>query len=121
MSASYCLMVADNLRPPGGSAPRRNLAGTAEYEPEHSERQVSGSVAVGTDCRWLGSLAVPMTGEQSALVTIEREGPTPPGAPVATRVELVIPPGELDAVLVLLRGLIAQARGDRVLPRRSAR
>ena len=121
MSAPHCLIVADNLRPPSDSASGRSPSRAAEYEPEHSDRQVSGSVAVGLGCRWFGSLAVPMTGDQSVLVTIEREGPVPAGAPAVPRVELVIPPGELDALITLLRGLLGQARGDGVLLRRSSR
>jgi hypothetical protein len=120
MSASYCVIVADNLRKPGGSALRRSVPGDAGYEPGHSERQVSGSVAVGAESRWSAALAVAMTGDQSVLVTIERNGPAPAGSPAVPNVTLVIPPGEVDALLTLLRGIVAHARGDGVLARRSA-
>lgn len=120
MSASYCLVIADNIWAPKASA-HRGITRVSEYQPEHSERQVSGSVPLGADSRWFGTLAVPMTGDQSALVTIEREGQTPAGAPDVPSIEMVIPTGEIEAVLALLRGLVAQARTDGVLPRQSAR
>jgi hypothetical protein len=62
-----------------------------------------------------------MTGDQSALITIEREGGLPPGAPSVPGVTLVVPPGEIDALLVLLRGLVAQARREGILVRRRGR
>ena len=91
---------------------------SAPYEPEHSERQVAGSVTAGR-ARWLATLAVPMTGDQSILLSLEREGPLPPGAPLVQDVALVIPPGEVDAVLALFRGIVGQARRDGVLPKPS--
>jgi hypothetical protein len=121
MSTSYALVVADNVRPPHGSAIHPSTLGMSEYEPEHSERQASGSVAVGQDSRWSGTLAVPMTGDQSLLIIISREGTVPAGAPTVPPVTLVIPPGEVDAVLTLLRGLIAQARREGVLTWRRGR
>jgi len=121
MSLPCALMVADNLQPPSGIGMRRNVAGSAAYEAGHSERQVSGSVAVGPECRWSATLAVPMTGDQSVLLTLEREGPTPEGAPTIAEVALVVPPGELDVVLTLLRGIVAHARTDGVLARKATR
>jgi hypothetical protein len=121
MSVPCALIVADNIRLPGGSAGRRSVTGAAGYEAGHSERQVTGSVAAAPECRWSATLAVPMTGDQSVLITIEREGSTPTGAPSVGEVGLVIPPGEVDAVLTLLRGIVAQARSEGVLPRRAGR
>jgi len=80
-----------------------------------------GSVATGQESRWLATLAVPMTGDQSILLSLEREGPVSPGAPVVEEVSLVIPPGEADALLTLLHGIVAHARRDGVLSRRSHR
>lgn len=120
MSAVHCIVVADNLHPPKGFA-ARGPAGAAGYEPGHSERQSTGSVAAGADGRWFATLAVPMSGDQSVLLTLEREGPTPAGAPVVPEVSVVIPPGEVDAFVTLLRGIVAQARRDGVLGRRSQR
>lgn len=115
MSTPCTLIVADNVRPPKGAAAPSGTAGGAGYEPEHSERQVTGSVAVGQESRWVATLAVPMTGDQSVLLTLEREGPVPAGAPAVEQVMLVIPAGEGDAVLTLLGGIIAHARRDGVL------
>jgi len=121
MSISYALIVADNVLPPHDSAIGPSSLGAAEYEPEHSERQASCSVAVGAESWWSGTLTVPMTGDQSLFVIIAREGSAPAGAPAVPSVTLVIPPGEADAVLALLRGLIAHARRDGVLVRRHGR
>jgi len=60
-----------------------------------------------------------MTGDQSILLSLEREGPLPPGAPLVEDVALVIPSGEVDAVLALFRGILGQARRDGVLPKSS--
>ena len=121
MSVSYALIVADNLRPPKGSAIGPTAPDAAGYEPGHSERQATGWVAVGPESRWAATLAVPMTGDQSALLTIVREGPGPAGAPAVHEVALVIPPGEADALLTLLRGIVAQAGREGVLVRRRGR
>jgi hypothetical protein len=121
MSVSYALIVADNVLPPSGSDIGPSAGGAPEYEAGHSERQVTGSVAVGQESRWIATVAVPMTGDQSALIVIEREGPTPAGAPEVHEVALVVPPGELDALLTLLRGIVAQAQREGVLVRRRVR
>jgi hypothetical protein len=115
MSTPYTLIVGDNVRRPKGTPAPSGIPGGAGYEPEHSERQVTGSVAVGQASRWVATLAVPMTGDQSALLTFEREGPLPAGAPAVEQVMLVIPPGEADAVLMLLQGIIAHARRNGVM------
>lgn len=115
MSVSYPLLLADNVRRPSRSALGSAAVAPVRYEPEHSERQVSGSVEVAPGARWMARLAVPMTGDQSLLVIIEREGPLPPGAPAVDEVALVIPPGEADAVVALLRGTVEHAKRDGVL------
>jgi hypothetical protein len=121
MSVSYALVVADNLRPPGRPVVRSSAPGAAEYEPGHSERQAIGWVGVGPESRWAATLSVPMSGDQSALLTIGREGPVPAGAPEVSEAMLVIPPGEVDALLTLLRGIVAQARREGILLRRRDR
>jgi hypothetical protein len=121
MSIPCAVIVADNIRLPGGSGGQRRVSGVAGYEAGHSERQVTGSVTAAPEVRWSATLAVPMIGDQSVLVTIEREGSTPAGVPTVGEVSLVIPSGEVDAVLTLLRGLVAQARSEGVLPRRVSR
>jgi hypothetical protein len=93
----------------------------APYEADHSERQATGSVSVGEGRRWLATLSVPMTGDQSLLLSIERDGPLPAGAPEVEAVSLVIPAGEVDAFLTLLHGVVAHARRDGVLGRKTYR
>ncbi|MFL5496411.1 MAG: hypothetical protein ACJ8DC_18650 [Gemmatimonadales bacterium] len=121
MSVSYAFIVADNVLPPSGPGIGPSVGGAAEYEAGHSERQVTGWVAVSQESRWVATMAVAMTGDQSALIVIEREGPTPDGAPDVPEVSLVVPAGELEALLTLLRGIVAQARRDGVVVRRRGR
>ncbi len=96
------------------------------YESEGSERVSRGSVTVPSGGRWSASLEVRMRGDQGALLTIDRSGPG--AGPAPSDASLMIPPGEADALLTLLKGLIEQARADGVLegrpekkPRRTAR
>jgi len=115
MSAVHSLIVADNERPPRVSAARSAAPSPVEYEGGHSERRATGSVAVGQGSWWMATLSVPMSGDQTILLTIERDGPTPAGAPTVEQVTMVIPPGEVDAVLTLLQGIVAQSRRNGVL------
>jgi hypothetical protein len=83
------------------------------YEAEGSERVSRGSVTLPSGARWFSKLEVPMVGDQSALLTIGRQGP---GASIESEsTALVLPPGEADAVLALLNGVITQARSHGVL------
>jgi hypothetical protein len=117
MSSCYAIAVTDDEQLVRGAIsvcdPR-----SSPYEPGHGERQVSGSVAVGREARWLATLAVALTGDQSIFLSIEREGTIPRGAPMVEDVGLVIPPDEVDAVVTLLQGIVGHARRDGVLPRR---
>jgi hypothetical protein len=117
MSACYSLAIADT-DPLLKCAVAVCGPRAAPYEPGHSERQVTGSVAVGPDARWLATLAVAMTGDQSILLSVEREGPLPTGAPAVEEIGLVIPRGEVAALLTLFQGIVAHARRAGVLPRR---
>jgi hypothetical protein len=56
---------------------------------------------------------VPIAGGLSAILTIRREASS--GSIMPDEACLVLPPGEADALLELLRGIIAQARADGVL------
>ena len=115
MIAACRLLVAENLEPPDAFKPDRRPAPSGHYEPEHSERQVSGSVGVAGGGRWRAALAVPLDGDQSALLSIERVGPLPARSPVVDSVALVVPLGEMDAVVALVTGVVAQARRQRIL------
>lgn len=96
------------------------------YESEGSERVSRGSVTLPSGGRWSATLEVSMRDDQGALLTMIRSGPGLGPAP--SDASVMIPPGEADALLTLLTGLIKQARGDRVLeegledqPRKKAR
>ena len=83
------------------------------YEDEGSDRVARGSVTLASGTWWFSELVVPMKAGQPALLTISRHGS---GAGLEPReAALVIPPAEAEAFLVLLQGLIAQARSDGVL------
>src|SRR6266542_1552300 len=114
MSALHSLIVADNERPPRPAAAQPVAPGGPDYQPGHSARQTTGSVAVGRKSWWLATLSVAMTGDQAVLLTVERDRVHLAG-PVMDQVTLVIPLGEVDAVLTLLQGIVAQARLDGVL------
>jgi hypothetical protein len=83
------------------------------YEHEGSQRVSRGSVAVAPRTRWLSTLEVPVEGGLPALLTIRREASS--GSIAPDEACLVLPLGEADALLELLRGIIAQARADGVL------
>ena len=81
-------------------------------------RQAHGAVAVARDAWWSVSLSVPMgEGDDtrfSAQLRFVRHG-TSVGTPAHGQpIELGIPCAELDAVVTLLVGVVAQARRDGV-------
>ena len=86
------------------------------YESEGSERVSRGSVTLPSGGRWSAALEVRMRDDQGALLTMNRSGPE--AGPAPSDATLMIPPGEADALLTLLTGLIEQARADGVLERR---
>ncbi|HEX5830114.1 MAG TPA: hypothetical protein VFY16_03975 [Gemmatimonadaceae bacterium] len=89
-----------------------------EYENEGSEQRSTGAVAVGGGAWWSATLAVPMPADGAAFLRVERHGAVPAGYRGAGEsAELSLPAGEAGAVVVLLAGLVAQARRDGVLPR----
>jgi hypothetical protein len=88
---------------------------TARYERDGSDCRAYGSVSIGDGAWWSAELVVSMTREQSALLTIERQGPLPEGIPVGGRASLVVCPGEADAIVCLLNGIVAQAHCDGIL------
>ena len=85
------------------------------YENEGSELVSRGSVTLPSGGWWSATLEVRLRDHQGALLTITRTGP---GAdPPPSDASLMIPPGEADALLMLLTGLVEQARADGVLER----
>ena len=85
------------------------------YESEGSERVSRGAVTLPSGGRWCGTLEVRMLDEQGALLTVNRSGPG--AGPAPSDASLMIPPGEAEALLTLLTGLVEQARADGVLER----
>jgi hypothetical protein len=85
------------------------------YENEGSELVSRGSVTLPSGGRWSATLEVRMRDDQGALLTMNRSGPG--AGPAPSDASLMIPPGETDALLTLLMGLVEQARADGVLTR----
>jgi hypothetical protein len=96
------------------------------YEDEGSVREARGSASVGRGVWWSAALVVPIrpgdrgdvrgNARAPVLVRLERHGALPGGAAVDVETVLVVPSSsELDAIVVLLGGVIAQARHDGVL------
>ena len=107
-------------------APQESAAPVARfvafyYEPDGSECRTTGTVGVAPGAWWAATLTVPLaaggTGEPVAFLHVERAGPTPAGYRGGVEAaDLSAPAGELDALLALLAGVVAQARRDGVLP-----
>jgi hypothetical protein len=94
-----------------------SASGAPRYETEGSERRTLGTVAVAPDAQWAGTLTVPIPGAHVAFIQIERSGPLPAGYRGSEETAAFsVPVGEIDAVLAVLAGLVASARGDGVLP-----
>ena len=89
---------------------------TGAYEPEGSERRALGSVSVAGGAWWSVTLTAPMSDGDTVLLTVERHGAMPAGCRAESDdVEIFVPAGELDAIVALLAGVVAQARRDGVL------
>jgi hypothetical protein len=66
---------------------------------------------------WSGKLTVPVAGAADLVfLRIERHGEPPTGYGGDASADVSVPVAEIDDVLVLLLGLVAQARCDGVLP-----
>lgn len=89
------------------------------YEDESSERRSSGSVSVGAGAWWSATLSVPVErGAPRAYVRLARHGVggTRPEDGGEESEDFAVPASEVDAVLVLLGGVVRQARRNGVLP-----
>ena len=73
----------------------------------------AGSFTLPSGDTWLAKLVVPVNGEESALLTVRRDAVGPSLLP--DEASLVLPRGEADALLLLLRGLFEQARREGIL------
>lgn len=103
-----------------GAAPFTVEELSPRYEDEGSEARSRGSVSVAPGAWWSATLSVPGSASEPArgavLLRVERHGTAPDQQPVDAAVELVLPSTEIDAVVTLLAGVVAQARRDEVLP-----
>ena len=94
------------------------------YEQEGSERLVRGAVSVAPDAWWSVALSVPESvhgsDHDAVFVRMARHGPVPPGYPGGLAMELSLPRSEIDAIVVLLSGVVEQARRDAVLSARAS-
>ena len=93
------------------------VMGALEYEAEGSEHCVLGSVTTDPGSWWSIVLAVPgdTPTANTLFVRLERHGPTPAGYRGEGDAELSLPVSEVDSVVVLLAGVIDQARREGVL------
>ena len=87
-----------------------------QYEDEGSERASTGAIYLTSDSAWRATLSVPLPEADVLFLRIERTGQLPAGYRGAEeRAVLSIPVGEIDTVLGVLAGVVAQARTDGVI------
>jgi len=92
--------------------------GPIKYEPEGSDRRATGSVSLDSGGWWSADLIVSIRREDEILLTFHRHG-APGREADEESVDLCLRPPDLEALPVLLNGVIAQARRDGVLSRRA--
>jgi hypothetical protein len=86
------------------------------YEDEGSERTSTGAIYLTADSAWKAALSVPLPDADAVFLRIERTGRLPEGYRGSDEsVGLSVPVAELDSVMAVLAGVIAQARRDGVL------
>lgn len=88
------------------------------YEGEGSQRLSVGSVSVASDAWWSAVLSVPEIDAGTLFLQLQRHGALPSSYRGDAGAELSLPASEVDAVVTLLAGVLAQARRDGVLPAR---
>ena len=92
-------------------------AGPIQYEQEGSDCRATGSVSLRGGGWWSADLIVSIRREDEILLTIHRHG-APGQDDDGTGVDLCLRRADLEALPVLLNGVIEQARRDGVLTRR---
>ena len=94
----------------------RYLPPPHRYEDEGSERTATGAIYLTADSAWRAALSVPLPNADAVFLRIERTGQLPEGYRGAEEsASLSVPAAELDSVMAVLAGVIAQARRDGVL------
>ncbi len=87
------------------------------YEDNGTERHALGSVAVGANAWWSAALTIPARDDPSdaAFIRFERHGERPASYLGDVVEEVSVPRSELDAIVLLLAGVVDQARRDGLL------
>jgi hypothetical protein len=79
---------------------------------------------VGTEAWWSVALSVPDSqgdsGDDALFVRFERHGAHPAGYRGSIEAQLSVPRSEIDAIVVLLAGIVDQARRNGALPARAS-
>lgn len=88
------------------------------YESEGSDRRASGAVTLHDGGWWSIELIVAIHQENQILLTLHHHR-TAGEEEVGNSVDLCLRPSDLEALPVLLNGVIAQARRDGVIPSRA--
>lgn len=96
----------------GGRAGAARASRRPVYQDEMSERRARGAVTLSSGGWWTATLSVPV--EAGAPLTYVRMERCVAGEEESA--DFAVPAAEVDAVLVLLEGVVAQARRDGVLP-----
>lgn len=96
--------------------PAKKVART-QYERESSDCRATGSVSLRGGGWWSADLIVSINREDQILLTIQRYA-APGQGDDGAGVDLCLRRADLEALPVLLNGVIAQARKDGVLTRR---
>ena len=89
------------------------------YEDEGSVREARGAVGVAPGVWWSVALRAPVAVDEGAAAAVhlrlERHGPMASVSHDGS-IDLTVPAAELDAIVTLLAGIVAQARRDGVTP-----
>lgn len=93
------------------------ISGRIEYEPGSSDCRATGAVSLGSGGWWSADLIVATRREDEILLTLCRHG-AQGREDDDESTDLCLQPADLEALPVLLNGVIAQARRDGVLPGR---
>lgn len=95
-----------------------STSGRIEYEPEGSDCRAGGAVSLGSGEWWSAELVVAIRRGEDILLTLQRHGMRG-SEDLDQSVDLCLRPTDLEALPVLLNGVIAQARRDGVLSGRT--
>jgi len=95
------------------------VSGRIQYEPGASDCRATGSVSLGGGGWWSADLIVATGRDDEILLTLRRHG-AQGREDEDESTDLCLRSADLEALPALLKGVIAQARRDGVLPGRDA-